>query len=272
MYGPYAYVDHSHAMISPSSENLPAPRVLPGHQPRGHARVLIVEDDESTRLLLRRVLHRHGLEVLEAPDAGEGLRQLFSGRPDLVLLDLQLPDLSGRALLHRIRELTDVPVMVVTADCDEAACVSSLRAGADDFMPKPFGVQELLARVDALLRRAPVTEDGPANYSDGLLEIDFAALEVRADGQAVELTPLQLRLLTALVNHAGRVLSPEQLLRLAWDDDPVRRERVKLYVGYLRRRFRDQGVELPVETVRGFGYRYRPPSPPGVTSAARGPR
>jgi DNA-binding response OmpR family regulator len=271
-------------MISPPAENLPPPgtqrmrvggRVLPGHQPRGHARVLIVEDDERARALLGRVLQRHGLEVIEASDGGDGLRQLFSGRPDLVLLDLELPDLSGRALLQRIRELTDVPVMVVTADGDETACVTSLRAGADDFMSKPFGVQELLARIEALLRRTPATEDGPANYSDGLLEIDFASLEVRADGRVVELTPLQLRLLTVLVNHAGRVLSPEQLLRLAWDDDLVPRERVKLYVGYLRRRFRDQDVELPVETVRGFGYRYRPPppaSPPAATSAARGPR
>jgi DNA-binding response OmpR family regulator len=150
-------------------------------------------------------------------------------------------------------------VMVVTAEHDESTCVSSLRAGADDFMRKPFGVQELLARVEVLLRRAPAAEREPANYSDGLLDIDYASLEVRADGKVVPLTPLQLRLLTALVHHRGHVLSAEQLLRLAWDDELVPRERVKLYVGYLRRRFREQSVDLPIETVRGFGYRYRPP-------------
>jgi DNA-binding response OmpR family regulator len=235
-------------------------RALPGHQPRSHARVMIVEDDENARVVLRRVLQRHGLAVVEAADAAKALRQLFGSRPDIVLLDLQLPDLSGGALLRRIRDLTDVPVMVVTSERSESACVASLRAGADDFMSKPFGVQELLARVDALLRRTPPRDEEPQLYSDGLLEIDFASLEVRAEGRLVELTPLQLRLLTALVQHPGRVLSPEQLLRLAWDDDLVPRERVKLYVGYVRRRFQDQGVELPVETVRGFGYRYRPPA------------
>jgi DNA-binding response OmpR family regulator len=178
----------------------------------------------------------------------------------MVVLDLQLPDLHGRSLLHRIRELTDVPVMVVTADCDEASCVETLRAGADDFMPKPFGVQVLLARVEALLRRAPAQADESSRYTDALLDIDLVALEVRAGGRHVPLTPLQLRLLTALVQHRGRVLSAEQLLKLAWDDDRVPRERVKLYVGYLRSRFRDAGVELPVQTVRGFGYRYRPPA------------
>jgi DNA-binding response OmpR family regulator len=235
-------------------------RTLPGHQARGHARILIVEDDDSARALLRRVLERHGLEVLESADAAGALRQLFSARPDMVVLDLHLPDLAGQALLERIRELTDVPVMVVTAECDESTCVTTLRAGADDFISKPFGVQELLARVEALLRRTPTTDDGPANYSDGLLEIDFRSLEVRAAGRPVDLTPLQLRLLTALINHRGHVLSAEQLLGMAWEDDLVPRERVKLYIGYLRRRFRDQGVELPIETVRGFGYRYRPPT------------
>ena len=249
-------------------------RALPGHQPRSHARVMIVEDDSNARVLLRRVLERHGLAVVEAADAAEALRQLFGSRPDLVLLDLRLPDLSGGTLLQRIRDLTDVPVMVVTSERGESICVASLRAGADDFMSKPFGVQELLARVDALLRRTTPRDEEPQLYADGLLEIDFASLEVRAEGRLVELTPLQLRLLTALVQHAGHVLSPEQLLLLAWDDDLVPRERVKLYVGYLRRRFRDQGVELPVETVRGFGYRYRPPASrrPAATSAARGPR
>ena len=235
-------------------------RTLPGHQARSHARILIVEDDDNARALLRRVLERHGLEVIETADAAEALRQLFTARPDMVVLDLNLPDLAGQALLERIRELTDVPVMIVTAECDESTCVTILRAGADDFISKPFGVQELLARVEALLRRTPPADAGPANYSDGLLEIDFSSLEVRAAGRPVELTPLQLRLLTALIHHGGQVLSAEQLLRLAWDDDSVPRQRVKLYVGYLRRRFRDQGVELPVETVRGFGYRYRPPT------------
>jgi DNA-binding response OmpR family regulator len=222
--------------------------------------VLIVEDEENSRALLRRVLERHGLEVLEASDAAGALRLLFGERPDLVVVDLGLPDLAGETLIARIRELTDVPVMVVTGEDGEAAKVEALRAGADDFVSKPFGVQELLARVEVLLRRSVPLATGPQRYSDGLVEIDFTSLEVRADGRPIELTALQLRLLTALVRHRGQVLSAEQLLELAWDDDLGRRDRVKLYVGYLRRSFREHGVDLPVETVRGFGYRYRPPS------------
>jgi DNA-binding response OmpR family regulator len=223
-------------------------------------RALVVEDKESSRALLQRLLERHGLEVVEASDAAGALRLLFGERPDLVILDLRLPDLAGDALIARIRELTDVPVMVVTGTAGESAAVDCLRAGADDYVTKPFGVQELLARVEALLRRSAPPKTVPQRYSDGILEIDFAALEVRADGRPVELTALQLRLLTALVRHRGQVLSADQLLELAWDDGLGRRDRVKLYIGYLRRSFREHGVELPVETVRGFGYRYRPPA------------
>lgn len=234
-------------------------RTLPGHSPRASGRVLVAEAEEGDRGLVRRALERHGLEVIECDTGAGALRALFEGRPDLVMLDLDLPDLDGRALLARIRELTDVPVMVVTAGCDESQTVATLRAGADDYVRKPFGIQELLARVDALLRRAPAADAAPGTYVDALIEIDFAALEVRAGGRPIELTPLQLRLLTALVQHAGRVLSAEQLVRLAWRDELVPRERVKLYVAYLRRRFREHGVDIPIETVRGFGYRYRPP-------------
>jgi DNA-binding response OmpR family regulator len=235
------------------------PQSAPGQTPWRGRRILIVEDDEGSRTLLRRVLQRHGLEVLEATDATGALRLLFGERPDLVVVDLGLPDLAGDKLIGRIRELTDVPVMVVTAERAETAAVQSLRAGADDYITKPFGVQELLARVEVLLRRSIPPQAPPQRYSDGLLEIDFSSLEVRAGGRVIELTALQLRLLTALVRHRGQVLSAEQLLKLAWDDDLGRRDRVKLYVGYLRRSFRDHGVDLPIETVRGFGYRYRAP-------------
>jgi DNA-binding response OmpR family regulator len=234
-------------------------RTLPGHSAGPSGRVLVVEDDNNSRELLRRVLERQGLEVIEASDAAGALRRLFGDRPDLVLLDLGLPDLDGAALITRIRELTDVPVLVVTGRAGEQPTVESLRAGADDCVTKPFGVQELLARVEVLLRRAPRPEAEPALYADTVLEIDFSSLEVTAGGQLVDLTPQQLRLLAVLVRHRGQVLSQEQLLKLAWNDGLLSRDRVKLYVGYLRRSFRELGVDLPIETVRGFGYRYRPP-------------
>jgi DNA-binding response OmpR family regulator len=240
-----------------------APRVggaaLPGHEPWAAACALVLETEAEGRTPVKRTLERDGLEVVQSATAAGALRLLYDRRPDVIVLDLSLPDVDGLHLLSRIRDLTDVPVIVVNGASDEMSCVRLLRAGADDFLPAPLGTQELLARVEALLRRTPRKGSRPSRYADSLLEIDYAALEVRAGGQVIALTPLQLRLLTSLVQHRGQVLSPGQLLSLAWNDELVPRERVKLYVGYLRRRFREHGVELPVETVRGFGYRYKAP-------------
>jgi DNA-binding response OmpR family regulator len=241
--------------IFPAERNGHGPTDVPRRR-----RVLLVEEDADARTLLRSVLERHGLEVVESDDAAGGLRRLFDERPDLVVLDLHLPDLFGSALIARIRELTDVPVMVVTDRGNETAAVESLRVGADDFVTRPFAVAEMVARVEALLRRTTPADALSGRYVDDLIEVDFAALEVCARGRLVELTPQELRLLVAFVRHPGQVLSAEQLLRLAWNGDLLPRDRVKLYVGYLRRTFREHGVDLPVETVRGFGYRYRPPS------------
>jgi DNA-binding response OmpR family regulator len=223
-------------------------------------RVLVIDDDPPTLDLLRRVLERNGLEPLVAATAAAGLRILFEERPDLVLLDLGLPD-SGGGALTRIRELSDVPVVIVSAVADQSVKVQALRAGADDYVVKPFGLQELVARIETLLRRAGATATLPSgSYSDGLVEIDRAALEVKIAGAPVELTALELRLLVAFTEHPSQVLSPTQLLERVWGDASLSRERVKLYVGYLRGKFRSAGVEAPIETMRGFGYRYRPPA------------
>jgi len=138
--------------------------------------------------------------------------------------------------------------------------VRALRAGADDYMTKPFGVAELVARSEALLRRRRSGEDAPSRYVDSLVEVDLQAAEARAGGVPLQLTPLEFRLLTAFVRNPNQVLSPDQLLAMAWGDSGFARERVKIYVGYLRSKFREAGVEdAPIETVRGFGYRYRAP-------------
>jgi DNA-binding response OmpR family regulator len=125
---------------------------------------------------------------------------------------------------------------------------------------KPFRTQELLARSEALLRRRRSAEEAPARYADPLVEVDFQAAEARAAGKPLNLTPLEFRLLTAFTRNPNQVLSPDQLLAMAWGDSGFGRERVKIYVGYLRSKFREAGVDdAPIETVRGFGYRYRPP-------------
>jgi DNA-binding response OmpR family regulator len=222
------------------------------------ARILVIDDEEDIRNLLAELLRRSGHEVEQAPDGRAGLRALHASRPDLVLLDVTMPELDGWQTLERIRDLTDVPVLMLTARGDELERVRGLKAGADDYVTKPFGRQELLARVEALLRRASAKPgDGErATYADARLTIDFAGRAVTFDGREVALTPLEFKLLATFVRHPRQVLSRDQLLDLVWGDTyGVSPDQVKIYVGYLRRKL---GADLPLETVRGFGYRYNP--------------
>jgi DNA-binding response OmpR family regulator len=222
-------------------------------------RILVVDDDADIRGLLKELLDRRGFAVTEARDGQEALRAFYDERPDLVMLDIQMPVLDGWKTLERIRELSDVPVVMLTARSSELEKTRGLRSGADDYVTKPFGRQELLARVDALLRRTGGREPQAESYSDAFLAIDFAQREVTAGGQAVELTPLEFRLLTTFVRHPNQVLSHEQLLELVWGDENASRDQVKLYVGYLRKKLAPDSPEsAPIETRRGFGYSYRP--------------
>ena len=222
--------------------------------------VLVVDDDSDIRGLVRELLERAGHDVLDAPDGNEGLRLFYARQPDLVILDVSMPGLEGWDVLERMRELSDVPVVMLTARAEELDKVRGLRAGADDYITKPFGRQELLARVDAALRRTPSGGESQDTYADGFVSIDFPQRAVQAGGQAIALTPLEFRLLGAFVRNPNQVLSHEQLLELAWGSaGAAERDQVKLYVGYLRRKLgAPQGAESPIETMRGFGYRYRP--------------
>jgi two-component system KDP operon response regulator KdpE len=156
-----------------------------------------------------------------------------------------------------------VPVVMLSALGAELQKVRALRAGADDYVTKPFGRQELLARIESVLRRSP-SRDVRVTYADELLEVDFAERRVRANGVDVELTPLEFRLLTAFVDHPGQLLEHDQLLQLAWGGERgSSRDQVKLYVGYLRRKLGAAGVPPEaIESVRGYGYRYEPGSSP----------
>ena len=223
-------------------------------------RVLVVDDDPDIRGLVRELLDRRGFAVTEARDGQEALRAFFADRPDLIVLDVTMPVLDGWKTLERIRELSDVPVVMLTAKATELEKTRGLRAGADDYVTKPFGKQELLARVDAVLRRSGTREAAPDSYSDAFVAIDFSQREVTVDGRPVELTPLEFRLLTTFVRHPNQVLTHEQLLELVWGDAHAARDQVKLYVGYLRKKLRpDEPDAAPIETRRGFGYSYRPP-------------
>jgi DNA-binding response OmpR family regulator len=172
-----------------------------------------------------------------------------------------MPGLSGWEVLERIRELTDVPVIMLTGHDSELEKVRGLKSGADDYVSKPFGLQELQARVEALLRRSDARPELHERYDDGVIAVDFQNRAATASGRPLQLTPLEFRLLAGFVRHPGQVLSHDQLLELGWGGaDRVSRDQVKLYVGYLREKLRDQGLDTsPIETVRGFGYRYRAP-------------
>jgi DNA-binding response OmpR family regulator len=225
--------------------------------------VLVVDDDADIRDLVGELLRRAGHEVIEAPDGESGLKLFYAQQPDLVVLDVSMPGLDGWEVLKRIRELSDLPVLMLTARAEELEKVRGLRAGADDYVTKPFGRQELLARVDAALRRGGGEPQGQETYADDFLTVDFAQRRVTAGGVDLTLTPLEFRLLGAFVRNQNQVLSHEQLLELAWGDArSADRDQVKLYVGYLRRKLGTGAAdESPIETVRGFGYRYRPLAP-----------
>ena len=221
--------------------------------------ILVVDDDDDIRALVGELLERAGHVVIKAPDGESALKLFYSRQPDLVVLDVSMPGLDGWEVLKRIRELSDVPVLMLTARAEELEKVRGLRAGADDYVTKPFGRQELLARVDATLRRGRSAPQAQETYADDFLTVDFAQRKVTAGGVELALTPLEFRLLGAFVRNQNQVLSHDQLLELAWGDRSADRDQVKLYVGYLRRKLgTGVGDESPIETVRGFGYRYRP--------------
>jgi DNA-binding response OmpR family regulator len=225
------------------------------------ARILVVDDEADILDLLSELLGESGYEVVRAVDGREAIRALFHTQPDLVLLDVAMPELDGWQTLERIRDVSDLPVLMLTARASEDDKVRGLRAGANDYVTKPFSTRELLARIEALLRAHKGAGRPTDTYADDFLTVDFADRAVAVGGSRVTLTPLEFKLLAAFVRNANRTLSSDELLDLAWDDpDAVKRGSVKLYVSYLRRKLSEAGrAEAPIETVRGFGYRYRAP-------------
>ena len=225
-------------------------------------RILLIEDDPDIALAVHSLLDGAGFTVGTADDGRTGLRAFHERRPGLVVLDIGLPGLDGWEVLERIRDMSDVPVLMLTAHNLESDKVRGLRSGADDYLTKPFGNQELLARVQVLLRRNRSDEPEPEGYDDGRLRVCFASRKVLTDAAApVSLTPLEFRLLAALVRHAGQVLSPEQLLELAWHDPlGIGPDRVKFSILRLRKKLGWPAADSPIQAVRGFGYRYLPPS------------
>src|SRR4051812_28921932 len=211
------------------------------------AQVLVIDDDETIRAVVSRIVETAGATVTEAETGEDGLRALYDGRPDVVVLDIGLPGLDGWQVLERIRQLTDLPVVMLSAHDDELEKVRALQAGADDYVTKPFGAPELLARLQVQVRRSRAASPNRAAplvpYRDAALAVDFLHAEATVHDHPVPLTRREFRLLAAFVGHPRRTLSPEQLLDLAWDDPAGDPRRVKVYVGYLRAKLAAAGLD-----------------------------
>jgi two-component system KDP operon response regulator KdpE len=221
--------------------------------------VLVIEDEARLRRFLKPSLTAHGYRVIEAATAGDGLTMVRQHVPDLVLLDLGLPDLDGLALTSRIREWSGVPIVVLSARGQEADKVAALDAGADDYLTKPFGVPELLARIRTALRHG-LQQAGVAPESafrTGPIRVELAARRVFVDDEEVRLTANEIRLLSALVQQAGRVVTQRQLLNAVWGPGHAdQTQYLRVYMAHLRRKLEpDPSRPRIFQTETGVGYR-----------------
>jgi two-component system KDP operon response regulator KdpE len=220
--------------------------------------VVVVEDEPQIRRFVRAALEAEHCQVFEAATLKQGLVEAGTRRPDLVILDLGLPDGDGVDYLRDLRAWSQVAVIVLSARIDEADKIAALDAGADDYLTKPFGVGELLARVRVALRRGQrASESGEARYSFGDVTVDFTARRVERAGAVVHLTPIEYRLLGVLIANAGRVLTHRALLREVWG--PAHAERthyLRVYMGQLRQKLEaDAAQPRRILTETGVGYR-----------------
>jgi len=224
-------------------------------------RILTIDDEKQIRKLLKIGLEAEGFAVSDAADAVGGLDAVVKQKPDLVLLDLNLPDGYGLDLLKRIREFSDTPVIVLSVKDKEADKIELLEAGADDYMTKPFGMGELLARIRAILRRNAVPSTLP-NFKASHLEINFSLREVRARNEKVHLTPTEYNLLCLLAKNAGRVVTTQQIMREIWGPGlSGETGYLRVYITTLRKKIEEKPDEPQLLLNEpGVGYRLTAPA------------
>ena len=222
-------------------------------------KILIIDDEETTVNLISMVLERKGFEVIKAVGAEEGLRRAYRHQPDLVLLDIMMPEMDGWEVCKRLRDMSDVPIIFLSARDEVRDVVRGLEMGADDYVPKPFDNDELVARIRAHLRRAPkpnMSEE--LIFNGGEFRINFMNREVRVRNDLKHLTPKEFNLLGVLVRNAGRVVPRNELVTEAWGEEYGNAiESLKLYIHYLRQKI-ERDPERPdyILTSRGVGYRF----------------
>ena len=223
--------------------------------------VLVIEDEPQIRRFLRATLSAHGYRLVEAATAQEGLMHAATRQPEIVILDLGLPDLDGLELTRQLREWSTMPIIVLSARGQESDKVAALDAGADDYLTKPFGVGELLARLRVALRHTARTaqEPGEAVFTVGDLRVDMARRQVFVANQEVHLTPIEYKLLTTLVRYAGKVVTHHQLLREVWGPGASSETHyLRVYMGQLRHKLEANPARPRyLVTESGVGYRLR---------------
>ena len=225
-------------------------------------RVLLIEDDGKIRRFLRMTLESEGIAVLETETGKEGLAEAARQQPDLTILDLGLPDMDGVDVIRQLRAWTEMPIVVLSARSAETQKVLALDSGADDYLTKPFGNLELMARLRLHLRRRAAAPESAAMpcFQFGQVQVDLVERRVTRSGEAVHLTPIEYKLLCALVRRAGKVLTHAQLLREAWGDGYAGNSHyLRIYMGHLRQKLEsDPARPRYIVTETGVGYRLVP--------------
>ncbi len=226
--------------------------------PDSGPRVLVIDDEGQIRRFLRTGLQGHGYLVLEASSGNAGLDQIANAKPDLVILDLGLPDMDGVEVIRHLREWSQVPVIILSVREREQDKIAALDAGADDYLTKPFGIGELLARMRVALRRSTQVAEEPI-FRTGELKVDLARRLVTIGEREIKLTPTEYGILKYLVAHAGKVVTHQQLLRGVWGPEYQNEAHyVRVYVGQLRQKLeRDSARPHYILTEPGVGYRLR---------------
>jgi two-component system KDP operon response regulator KdpE len=218
---------------------------------------LVIDDEIQIRRLLRLALESHGYAVHEAESGEQGLAEVAFRRPEVILLDLGLPDLEGVEVLKRLRQWSQIPVVVLSVRDSEEQKVAALDAGADDYVTKPFSTAELMARLRVAQRRAKPADETPV-FRSGQLQVDLINRSVCVEGQEVKLTATEFALLALFVKHAGRILTHRQILREIWGpNSEEHRQYLRVYVTHLRQKIEpDSSKPVLIKTEPGIGYRF----------------
>jgi two-component system KDP operon response regulator KdpE len=220
------------------------------------ANILLIEDDPTIRRMLSIAFQDSGLTAIEAGTGQDGIKAVAKYQPDLILLDIGLPDISGVDVVQNIRTWSKVPIIILSANGQEHLKVDCLELGADDYVTKPFGVAELMARIRVVLRRESLAQSADEShiFESGSLKVDMATREVFNKGDRIKLTPLEYKLLVTLIKYAGKIVTHRQLLAEVWGPDYTEESQyLRLYIGYLRKKLEDGASFILNEP--GVGYR-----------------